>query len=296
MAGRNRGFMVRSRWVLLISLAVALAQFGFGQTATKHATKHKSPKPKPVQPFVMPPMPPGPLPQVPLDQLPAVPPQVSYQNGNLTIVAENSTLGDILKEVRKRTGASIDVPGNATERVATQLGPGSARDVLTTLLNGTSFNYVMVGSASDPMTLSSVVLTPKPASGAIQTAQAQPAPVYTAPNFGPGTGRPGFVPPQPAPVQTADADEDKDDEDADNSDQDQQAEGQLGQPGTPAGMQAAPMPQQADGTDASGQPNAGPRTPQQILQMLQQQRQQLQQMQQQQQPQQNQDQPPPPEQ
>lgn len=294
MAGRNRGFMVRSRLVLLISLAVALTQFGLGQTATKHATKHKSPKTKPVKQFVLPPMPAGPLPQVPLDQLPAVPPQVNYQSGNLTIVAENSTLGDILKEVRKRTGASIDVPGNPTERVATRLGPGAMRDVLTTLLNGTSYNYVMVGSTNDPATLSSVVLTPKPAGGAIQTAQAQPAPVYTAPDFGPGTGRPGFVPPQAAPVQTAENDEDKDDDD--NGDQDQQAEGQPGQPGTPVqGMQVAqPVQQQPDGTDPNGQPNAGPRTPQQILQMLQQQRQQLQQQQQQQQ--QNQDQPPPQEQ
>src|SRR5215471_8549730 len=295
MAGRNRGFMVRGKWVVLTCLAVALSQIGFSQTATTGA-KHKSRKAKPVKQFVLPPMPAGPLPQVPLDQLPAVPPQVSYQGGNLTIVAEHSPLGDILKEVRKRTGASIDVPGNATERVATQVGPGPMRDVLTTLLNGTSYNYVMVGSTTDPMTLSSVVLTPKPAGGAVQTAQAQPAPVYTAPDFGPGTGRPGFVPPQPAPAQTADNEEDKDDEDADNGDQEQQAEGQPGQQTPVQGMQVAqPVQQQPDGTDANGQANAGPRTPQQILQMLQQQRQQIQQQQQQQQ-QQNQDQPPPQEQ
>lgn len=280
--------MVRTRFLLLISFAAAVAPFGLAQTSVAH---HKSHKAKPVKQMVLPPLPPGPLPQVPLDQLPAVPPQVSYQSGNLTIVAENSTLGDILREVRKRTGASIDVPGNATERVATRLGPGPARDILTTLLNGTSFNYVMVGSPNDPTTLASVVLTPRPAGGAVQTAQAQPTPAYTAPDFGPGTGRPGFVPPQPAPVQTAENADDKDDDDsADDSDQDQQAEGQPGQPGTPAapGIQQFPQGQQPDGTDPNGQqPNTGPRTPQQILQMLQQQRQQ-----QQQQQQQNQDQPP----
>ena len=282
--------MVRTKLLLSIFLAVALAPFALAQTAPHH----KSHKAKPVKPLVLPPLPPGPLPQVPLDQLPAVAPQVSYQNGSLTIVAENSTLGDILREVRKRTGASIDVPGNATERVATRLGPGPARDILTTLLNGTSFNYVMVGSAGDPTALASVVLTPRPAGGAVQTAQAQqPAPVYTAPDFGPGTGRPGFVPPQPGPMATAESGDDKDDDDsADDSDQDQQAEGQAGQPGTPApqvpGVQF-PQNQAPDGTDSNGnaQPNVGPRTPQQILQMLQQQRQQ----QQQQQPQ-NQDTPP----
>ncbi len=276
--------MVRTKLLFLISFAVVLAPSALAQTAASH---HKSHKPKPVKQLVLPPLPPGPLPQVPLDQLPAVPPQVSYQNGNLTIVAENSTLGDILREVRKRTGASIDVPGNPTERVATRLGPGAMRDVLTSLLNGTSFNYVMVGSPSDPTTLASVVLTPRPAGGAVQTAQAQPTPVYTAPDFGPGTGRPGFVPPQPpGSVQTAENADDKDDDDsADDSDQDQQAEGQPGQPGTPVapGMMQG---QQPDGTDPNGQPNNGPRTPQQILQMLQQQRQQ------QQQGQQNQEQPP----
>ena len=81
------------------------------------------------QQSVLPPAPRGPLPQVPLDQLPAAPPQVNYQDGRLTIVAQNSTLGDILREVRKRTGASIEVPPSATERVVARLGPAPARDV-----------------------------------------------------------------------------------------------------------------------------------------------------------------------
>src|SRR5258708_3692675 len=46
-------------------------------------------------------------------QMPSVPPQVSYQNGMLTIVAQNSSLGDILREVHRSTGAAIDVPPNA---------------------------------------------------------------------------------------------------------------------------------------------------------------------------------------
>jgi len=39
-----------------------------------------------------------------------VPPQVNYQNAQLTIVATNSTLGDILRAVRKQTGAEIEIP------------------------------------------------------------------------------------------------------------------------------------------------------------------------------------------
>ena len=232
---------------------------------------------KPVKPVLQLPLPRGPLPQVPLDQLPAAPPQVSYVNDQLTIVAENSTLGDILREVRKQTGASIDIPGNPTDRVATRIGPGPARDVLATLLNGTSYNYVMVGSAANPAVLSSVVLTSRPGGGVAETAQNQPSSVYTPQepinNFGPGTGRPGMMPPgfvppgrlpgfqqPPQPVNTADAGDDSDSDNSDsdddsaddNSDQDQQA----GQ-----GDQAGGQPGQP--------PNAGPRTPQQILQMMQ---------------------------
>src|SRR5512143_121087 len=91
MAGRNQGFMIRTKWVVVMVLALAVAPFGFAQ----NATHRKSRKAKPTKQMVLPPLPPGPLQQVPLDQLPSVPPQVSYQGGNLTIVAENSTLGDI---------------------------------------------------------------------------------------------------------------------------------------------------------------------------------------------------------
>ena len=82
--------------------------------------------------------------------MPALPPQVHYSRGQLTIVAENSTLADILAAVRSQTGAQVDVPPSATERVVAHLGPGPTRDVLTALLNGTHFNYVMIGSPAHP--------------------------------------------------------------------------------------------------------------------------------------------------
>src|SRR5690348_4572174 len=65
-----------------------------------------------------------------LEQKPAVPPKVSYQNNQLTIVAGNSTLGDVLRAVKAQTGASIDLPTNTNARVVANLGPGPARDVL----------------------------------------------------------------------------------------------------------------------------------------------------------------------
>jgi hypothetical protein len=103
----------------------------------------------------------GPVPQVPLDSLPAVAPQVTYDDGLLTIVAPNSTLGDILRSVKKHTSADIDVPATASERVVTRLGPAPAREVMAELLNGSKFNYILLGSPQDVNVLTRVVLVAK---------------------------------------------------------------------------------------------------------------------------------------
>jgi hypothetical protein len=115
---------------------------------------------------------PAAAPAVPLrpEQMPATPPQVAFQRGLLTIIAENSTLGDILRAVRNQTGAAVDVPGNATERVVGNFGPGPARDVLASLLNGSHFNYVLLGSATNPDALERVILTVKSNTGEQPTA------------------------------------------------------------------------------------------------------------------------------
>jgi hypothetical protein len=123
----------------------------------KHGSKHEKeaaavPAPPPAQP-------PGILSPIALQQIPATPAQVEYKDGRLTILARNSTLGDILISVRKQTGADIDFPPNTTERVVGEFGPGPARDVLATLLDGSSFNYVLLGSASNPNELERVILT-----------------------------------------------------------------------------------------------------------------------------------------
>jgi hypothetical protein len=154
-----------------------------------------------------------------MDQIPPAPPHVSYQHGLLTIVAQNSTLAAILSEVRKLTGASIDVPANATERVVTQLGPGPVRDVLAGLLNGSRFNYVMIGSPKDPSALSALLLTAKPAGSQDGATTAdtpvvmaeQPTPVFTPEPVPPPVA--AQVGPQIVPDAEADADaENKDNE------------------------------------------------------------------------------------
>jgi hypothetical protein len=88
------------------------------------------------------------------------PPEVSWDGKRLTIDAENSKLEDILLGVRNKTGASVDFPANASsERVAVHLGPAPAREVLSSLLYGSDFDYVIQAADDDPDALRSVVLT-----------------------------------------------------------------------------------------------------------------------------------------
>ncbi|HYL12809.1 MAG TPA: hypothetical protein VEV41_07225 [Terriglobales bacterium] len=115
-----------------------------------------------------------------LEDMSAVPPIVTYQNGELTIVARNSTLSDILEAVRSKTGTDFEIPeGASEERVVSQIGPGPARDVLASLLNGSHFNYVMLGTEADPNAFAQLVLTPKPATATTATAASSPAPPHT---------------------------------------------------------------------------------------------------------------------
>ncbi len=256
-------------WIALgLLLAVPLLP---AQTATQaaHSTTPRRKSHKSQTPLVLPPLPNGPLRQLPMDQIPATPAKVSYQDGLLTISAQNSSLGEILRDVRKLTGASIEIPPGTNERVVTHLGPGAPRDVLAVLLNGSSFNYVMLGSSSDPTAVSSVVLLPKPLAGETQTA----ANVY---QNNPGTMPPNRFP-QPQPLNQqgvvpqagnvqpaiAEVDDSKDDE-QDNADDN--ADDQA-QPAGQAEMNGGNVPGQDQQPDQN-QPNAGPKTPEQILEML----------------------------
>lgn len=250
------------------------AVYAVDQSTTPAQSAHHKSHKKPAT-FVLPPLPSGPLKQIPMDQLPAVAPRVTYQNGLLTIAAQNATLAEILHDVRNLTGASVDIPqGGGGERVVAQLGPGAPRDVLAQLLNGTSFNYVMAGSTSDPNAVATVVLTSKPSSGEVQTAANTPVNTFQQPDEPMGPGRmPPPQPfrqqmmgaqgqPQPPPqVQVATAEEDTSDEDNADEKDDESDQAQPVQPGMP-------IPQPDAGAVDPNQPNAGPKTPEQILQMM----------------------------
>lgn len=223
-------------------LCVGSPSLGHGASEQAHK-KAKKPQPPPVE---LPSGPTGPVQQIPLGDIAAVPPQVTYQNNQLTIVAPNSTLADILRAVRKQTGAEIEIPA-APERVVTHLGPGPAREVVAELLNGSRFNYVLLGSPGDDAGLTRVVLVAKTGG---QDPTAAPAPTLD-----PSLAAPNAQQPEQMPEAEAESNDDNNSDD-NNTDQ------------------PPPEPEQQQGQD----PNAV-KTPQQMLQEMQQRQMQLQQQQ-----------------
>jgi hypothetical protein len=257
------GGPLNSKFLVIISLALLVAGPCYGErrhTTTSQPATDDQPTPA--------------LPPPTLAQQPATPPQVSFQGGQLTISAQNATLGDILKAVKAQTGATIDVPGTASDRVIGQFGPGPARDVLTALLNGSHFNYVLLGSSTDPGALDRVILMAK-SGGSVESSSPPPQEQTTAfnQNFARPTP-PMAAPPQPAPggntvvVEGQDAQDDATDDTTDATD-DAQADDQTDQ--NQADDQAATDDQQPQ----NGQQNV--KTPEQLLQELQQRQQQIQQ-------------------
>lgn len=262
--------------VFLMLAGVALS--GFGQRGGQQAKQKRHPGKKAQAEAVAAPQPAPPPPPPPTpEQMPSRPPSVTYQNGQLSIVAPNSTLKDILQAVKSKTGAAIDIPAGANERVVSRFGPGPPRDVIAALLNGSHFNYVMIGSDGSPDSVAQVILTPRiggaeagPANPGQGTQQNQPA--YSGQVFQPHPFPPQGVPnnPQPdaqGPQPGAESEEEQDAAEQDNGN---------------AVDEGAPEQVTQEGQD-NGQPQV--KTPEQLLQELQRQQQMQQQQQQQQVPQ-----------
>ena len=100
--------------------------------------------------------------QVPvsIEAAPQPPLQVSYEHGMLSIHSDRATLSEVLYAVQKKTGADIGIPAGAEqERVAADIEPAPAPEVLARLLNGSKFNFLIVSSPTDSTKLEKVILS-----------------------------------------------------------------------------------------------------------------------------------------
>lgn len=131
---------------------------------------------------------------------------VVLSNGMLTVKADNSDLNQILKSVAAVSGMKIDGSVKSTP-VYGIYGPLDPRDVLTALLTGSGYNFMMVGVSRQGapqelrLTLQHGGPSPPEPQAAAAAAEAAPvrasAPAASTPEPELGPGAVGHVPPPP---------------------------------------------------------------------------------------------------
>jgi hypothetical protein len=153
-------------------------------------------------------------------------------------------MADIISGIRSATGIKIETVGGPNgDRVAAKIGPAPVRSVLLSLLQGSRYDYVMLGSVTDPETIERVILSPR-TTGTQTTAAAPaspPAPAEEPAEEVQEEGGEVAPAPQPAPV-----------------------------PGAPSGNEAPPTDtyDQQQMQQQRGEPTTTPKTPEQLLEDL----------------------------
>lgn len=149
-------------------------------------------------------------PPVPAKPAPVL--KVEYRTGRLSIVAHDVSLAQVLTEVQHKTGADIPIPSVAAqEQVVADISLLPVREALTALLNGSRFNFIMVGADNDPSKLKSLILSfrgggvsqpaiaPPPPGQAVVDAQPEPEAPQPEMQFQPDPAAQPDPPPQPDP-------------------------------------------------------------------------------------------------
>jgi hypothetical protein len=131
--------------------------------------------------------------------------EVDFSKGKLRIWANRATLAEVLREVQRTIGANITIPAGADqELVVADVGPAPPREVLSSLLNGSPYNVILIGSGSDLSKVTSVILTPR-GPGVDLPVNYSPAPVAEANSEGQPEPPPPVqeIPPEPPPQPDA---------------------------------------------------------------------------------------------
>jgi hypothetical protein len=164
-------------------LAIPLSSFAYlaAQTAapsqvpqsphTAHKPTHAHGRPSAAHPAdpaptPVPPAPPQPeLPKWPVNEK-AGPATVVWDSQGLRIEATNSSLEQILSDVSADTGSKVEGLDN-DQRIFGTFGPGTAREVLAQLLEGSGYNFLMIGDQGQG-TPREIVLSVRTAGSTIQ--------------------------------------------------------------------------------------------------------------------------------
>ncbi len=193
------------------SASAAGTQQGGSNPAAHRKGSHRRPEPQPF-PAVETHPPDPPPPDWPVNST-AMPASVNWNGRNLTIAASNSTLTQILRDVSTATGVKVEGMSNtpSNDRIYGSYGPAPAREVLSSLLEGSGYNVLMIGDQGEG-TPRELVLTSKAVRSSSASQSAQPN--HSAEEDGPeepeqpepqpeAPPRPaGMAPQQPGPNRT----------------------------------------------------------------------------------------------
>ena len=143
------------------------------------------------------------------EKVPAYSTGISYKDGQLAIDTVDTTLAEVLRKVAAIAGVTMEIPPEAnTQRIsALKMGPGPARQVLSSLLSDSEFDYLVQGTDSTPEKIKNIVLLPrqkKPAGGNGANGTASPRSLYSRSAPPPPVEDPPSPEP-PAPAQTPSA-------------------------------------------------------------------------------------------
>jgi hypothetical protein len=87
---------------------------------------------------------------------------IQFNNGLLSVHAQNSSLVNILVQIQHQTGLVIDGLGH-DQRVYGQYGPANLSTTLSALLDGSGYDFVIVGGESDHAAPRLILSTPSSA-------------------------------------------------------------------------------------------------------------------------------------
>lgn len=160
-----------SGWMLLLPASIATAQAGgtastaatpstktpTAHTLVHHAVHHRHhAKPEAATVAPAPVAPPPPLP--PAEQ-PPNPATINFSNGILSVRAQNSSLVNTLVQIQHLTGLAIDGLSH-DQRVYGQYGPGTVSATLSALLDGSGYDFVIVGGGAGHASARLILSTP----------------------------------------------------------------------------------------------------------------------------------------
>jgi len=122
--------------------------------------------------------------------------EITFQDGRLRLVSNKASLAEVLNEIRAQLNADIVVPAGAEQEVvAVALGPSTPREVISKLLDGSRYNFIIVGTDADANQVERVVLSPKTVIA--ESAIAPPTPVVDTEGGDRSAGAPPPIPPPP---------------------------------------------------------------------------------------------------